>query len=394
MNIQDNILKAYLKNCLFVTGTAYAGKSTACKALADRYGLIHCGENYELDRFISIARDDIQPNLCYQKHLTDWQDFVNRTPEEYENWIYGTKREIAGFEIAELIRKSAEQRVIVDTNMPLDILYRIADYHQVAVMLSPQSMSVERFFDRGDPEKAFLLSQIDQATDPEKTMANFKACIARMNSRQHYDEYARSGFYTLVREGNADTREQVYAELARHFGLDGTPRTATHIQTERLIVRPFTPADYDQYLRLLDLWPVWALQKDDPQGFFGWLLSGYQKMDIYHGHVCLGIFLRETGEVMGTAALNEHDALHIPELGYGLLPQYRGQGYAKEAAKATLLWGGSAFGLSEIAGTVEVSNKASHAVLEHCGFTHIDTQEIDVPAVEGRQTFYIYKYTY
>lgn len=28
MKIQDNILKFYLKNCYFITGTAYAGKST------------------------------------------------------------------------------------------------------------------------------------------------------------------------------------------------------------------------------------------------------------------------------------------------------------------------------------------------------------------------------
>ena len=29
MKIQDNILKFYLKNCYFITGTAYAGKSHA-----------------------------------------------------------------------------------------------------------------------------------------------------------------------------------------------------------------------------------------------------------------------------------------------------------------------------------------------------------------------------
>ena len=32
MKIQDNILKFYLKNCYFITGTAYAGKSTMCTA--------------------------------------------------------------------------------------------------------------------------------------------------------------------------------------------------------------------------------------------------------------------------------------------------------------------------------------------------------------------------
>ena len=34
------------KNVLFITGTAYAGKSTAMKLLSERFGGICCGENY------------------------------------------------------------------------------------------------------------------------------------------------------------------------------------------------------------------------------------------------------------------------------------------------------------------------------------------------------------
>lgn len=35
-------------------------------------------------------------------------------------------------------------------------------------MLSPQSLSVDMFFERDDEEKLFLLSHIKQAVDPEK----------------------------------------------------------------------------------------------------------------------------------------------------------------------------------------------------------------------------------
>ena len=38
MKIENNILKHYLKNVYFITGTAYAGKSTTVKMLAERYG--------------------------------------------------------------------------------------------------------------------------------------------------------------------------------------------------------------------------------------------------------------------------------------------------------------------------------------------------------------------
>ena len=45
MKIQDNILKFYLKNCYFITGTAYAGKSTMCSMLSKKYNMLHCEEN-------------------------------------------------------------------------------------------------------------------------------------------------------------------------------------------------------------------------------------------------------------------------------------------------------------------------------------------------------------
>ena len=46
MVIEDNILRYYLRNCYFINGTAYAGKSTMCAMLAERFGMLHCAENY------------------------------------------------------------------------------------------------------------------------------------------------------------------------------------------------------------------------------------------------------------------------------------------------------------------------------------------------------------
>ena len=37
MNIESNILKYYLRNVYFITGTAYAGKSTMVKMLSEKY---------------------------------------------------------------------------------------------------------------------------------------------------------------------------------------------------------------------------------------------------------------------------------------------------------------------------------------------------------------------
>ena len=220
MKIANNILKHYLKNVYFITGTAYSGKSTMVKMLAERYDMIFCGENYHMDVSNVVATNDTHPDICYNKNLKDWKEFVTRSPEEYERWIYSVAKEAAEFEVAELITISQDKNVIVDTSIPIEILKEISDYQHVAVMLSPQSMSVERFFDRSDPEKQFILNVIESCDDPEAVMKNYQQGLARINSQKHYDEYAESGFFTVVREDNGlDTREEVCDAIAKHFGL-------------------------------------------------------------------------------------------------------------------------------------------------------------------------------
>ena len=222
IGIESNILRYWLRNVYFINGTAYAGKSTMVHMLAERYDMIECGENYHLDAARKIAEPDVQPATCYFSTMSGWEEFLNRSPEEYEKWVMDGQWEIAQFELAELLRLSAQgKKIIVDTNIPLEMLKEISDYDHVAVMLSPQGMSVERFFDRSDPDKQFLLNEIDKCPDPEKTMANFRACLARVNSPEVYARMKNSGFFVHERlDAQRDTREETMRILARHFGLE------------------------------------------------------------------------------------------------------------------------------------------------------------------------------
>ena len=220
MLIENNILKYYLRNVYFINGTAYAGKSTAVHMLAERFGLVECGENYHMAVTEKIADEKIQPNLTYFRRMKDWKEFVTRSPEEYEKWILGNQEEVAGFEIAEAISLARDRKVIVDTNIPLYVLREITDYNHVAIMVCPQSMSVDRFFDRSDPDKQFLLGVIDGCENRNAVMENFRQMLMRVNSKEHYDEFVNSGFFTLVREDDGrDTREEVVTKLAKHFGF-------------------------------------------------------------------------------------------------------------------------------------------------------------------------------
>lgn len=215
-SIAPNLLRALFRRVYFVNGTAYAGKSTLVRTLAEKHHGIMCGENYH-DALMELTDAEHQPSLRYFDTMSGWQEFISRTPEEYAAWIDGVNREAAELELLLLIHLSQMNRpVFVDTNIPLDMLREMGA--NVLVMLAPQSMSVERFFDRSDPEKQFLLQKIDEAPDPEAAMANFRACLARLNSPECYAEFEHSGFPVYIRTENS-TPEEAVAFAEKVFGL-------------------------------------------------------------------------------------------------------------------------------------------------------------------------------
>jgi len=71
------------ENVYFINGTAYAGKSTMVKLLAQKHGGIACEENYH-DRLLPELDPAAFPRLCYTRDLQDWHDFIRRSPEDYE----------------------------------------------------------------------------------------------------------------------------------------------------------------------------------------------------------------------------------------------------------------------------------------------------------------------
>ena len=218
MHIPNNIIKSMFQNVYFITGTAYAGKSTAVKLLAERFDGICCGENYH-DVFMKHIVKEFQPNLAYFDTMKDWQEFISRTPDEYAAWIDGCSKEAESLEIMRLFQLICEdKKIFVDTNISLVTLREISDYQHIAVMLCPQNMSVDRFFDRSDPEKLYILEQINQADNPQKAMENYRKCLEKINSKEVYERYANSGLYTIVRDDNS-TIENTLQKLIAHFRL-------------------------------------------------------------------------------------------------------------------------------------------------------------------------------
>ena len=208
----------YFPDAYFITGNAYAGKSTMISLLAEKHGGICCEENYH-DRLLPALDKEEFPALCYTRDLTDWHDFIRRSPEEYEAWYDEVSRECEILEKRILSGLTGQGKpIFVDTNISPETLKSVAAPGHVLIMLAPPEISVRRFFDRPDREKQFLYRLILEEPDPAAAMENYRQGLMRINSRERYDRFLHSGFPVLLRDENRSVEETL--ELSeRSFGL-------------------------------------------------------------------------------------------------------------------------------------------------------------------------------
>ena len=76
----------------------------------------------------------------------------------------------------------------------------------------------------------------------------------------------------------------------------------------------------------------------------------------------------QDGTHIGDLCFKGLDASGAAEIGYGLLEEYRGQGYAAEALEAAVSWALKQEGVTRVEAETEPDNRASQRVLEKCGF--------------------------
>lgn len=207
-----------LNNVYFINGTAYAGKSTMVRLLAQKYDGIACEENYH-DRLLPELDPAEFPCLCYTRDLQDWHDFIRRSPEEYEAWFDGVTAECEILELRILADlANNEKLVFVDTNIRPETLKTISDSEHVLIMLAEPEISVLRFFERPDREKRFLYRLISEEPDSEKAMENYRQGLMRINSRERYDRFLHSGFSVITRDEQRSA-EQTLKLVEQAFGL-------------------------------------------------------------------------------------------------------------------------------------------------------------------------------
>ena len=206
------------KDVYFFNGTAYAGKSTMVKLLAEKHGGIACEENYHNTLQEGLNKEEF-PGLTYTRDLEDGHDFVRRTPDEYEAWIDRTAKECEKLELLILKDLVGQGKpIFVDTNISIETLHEMSDRDHVMIMLADPMISVTRFFERPDREKQFLYRLLLEEKDPEAAMENFRQCLARINSPERYNRFLHSGFRVIKRD-DSRTVEETLALVEKELGL-------------------------------------------------------------------------------------------------------------------------------------------------------------------------------
>ena len=214
MVLQDNVLKAYLKNVYFITGTACGGKSTAARALAQKYGLTLYDIDKHFDSHRALSDTVSQPNM--NKHFADADAFFGRSVEAYRQWLIDNTREQWDYVLLDLIRLSQERPVVCDCHMTVEEARRLTDPSRVIFLIRDVSYMIEDYCNR--PDHQGFRDYINSASDPQKAKENCNTVLRTLNERRIAD--IKTSEYRWIERTDASRPEDTLRMVEQHFGLN------------------------------------------------------------------------------------------------------------------------------------------------------------------------------
>lgn len=148
-------------------------------------------------------------------------------------------------------------------------------------------------------------------------------------------------------------------------------QTTVILETERLYLREFIETDAANILALLNS-PGWLEFIGDRQVYTieqakTAIANNYRRHYAEHGFGFWAVCLKADDTFIGMCGLVKRDLLEDVDIGYALLPEYVGQGYAYEAAQATLNYGYQVLKLPKIVAICDEDNVASVGLLTKLG---------------------------
>lgn len=152
------------------------------------------------------------------------------------------------------------------------------------------------------------------------------------------------------------------------------------IETERLILRELQQSDAEAYFKMDADAAVHTYLGNHPMQTIEQAIQAIAYVQQQYKDHNIGrwaVIEKASGEFIGWSGLklvretwNNHTDYY--DIGYRLMPEYWGKGYATESAKAALAYGFNELNLVEIIGCANIENKASRRALEKCGLTFVE----------------------
>lgn len=155
------------------------------------------------------------------------------------------------------------------------------------------------------------------------------------------------------------------------------------LQTVRLILRPFELGDAAFYKELVNT-PGWLkyigdrniLTVEDAQNYLQNTIIPHFEQKGFGAFV----MFNQQGEKTGMCGLFKRDYLEQPDIGYALLPEFEGRGYAGEAARAVLNWAFEDLNFTQIMAITNPDHERSQTLLAKIGLVYV--KKIRLPADE------------
>ena len=212
MIFQDNVIKEYLRNVYFISGTACGGKTTVTKALGEKYGI----PIYVIDDQFTIHQlmSDKEHQPTMNTFFKDADEFFGRSVEEYKKWLLGNKKEQLDYVLLDLIKLSRDQVILCDLHIVIEEANQITDPSRIAFMISKPENIVETYCNRPDhqPFNDFIHS----ASDYEKAKAVCEQTLKEINT-DAYNFIKNSDYFWVERDNNRSVEDTV-ALVEKHFG--------------------------------------------------------------------------------------------------------------------------------------------------------------------------------
>ena len=213
MIFQDNVIKAFLKNVYFITGTPCGGKTTVSRELARRHNLLVYDIDEQFTKHQQMSDPVFQPNM--NKEFKDADAFFGRTVEEYTQSLIDNTREQLDFVLLDLIRLSQNQIVLCDCHLTVEEADRLTDPSRVVFLIKEPSHLVEDYCNRIDHQG--FSNFINSTSNVKKAKSVCNATLKNLNMKK-CEMIKASKYFWLERTKNS-TVEETTSKVEQHFSL-------------------------------------------------------------------------------------------------------------------------------------------------------------------------------